>query len=34
VLLAPPFISTEQELDMVVDRLEDAINAAVASCAA
>lgn len=32
VMLAPPFIATEDELTMVVDRLADSIDAAVASC--
>jgi adenosylmethionine-8-amino-7-oxononanoate aminotransferase len=29
VLLAPPFIITDGQIDMVVDRLGDAIDAAV-----
>lgn len=32
IMLAPPFIATEQELTMIADRLADAIDAAIASC--
>ncbi|WP_440532698.1 aspartate aminotransferase family protein [Variovorax sp. YR566] len=32
VMLAPPFIATESELTMIVDRLADSIDAAIASC--
>jgi len=32
VLLAPPFISSESELGQIVERLQDALNAAVDSC--
>jgi len=32
VLLAPPFISSEDELTLIVDRLNDAIGAAIKSC--
>ena len=31
VLLAPPFVSTEQHLDLLVDRLSGAVDAAVAN---
>lgn len=34
VLLAPPYISSEAELDIVIDRLQHAIDAAVSSCVA
>ncbi len=32
VMLAPPFIATEDELALIVDRLADSIDAAIASC--
>lgn len=32
IMLAPPFIATENELAMIVDRLADSIDAAIASC--
>jgi adenosylmethionine-8-amino-7-oxononanoate aminotransferase len=31
VLLAPPFISTRDDIDAIVERLGDAVDAAVAS---
>jgi adenosylmethionine-8-amino-7-oxononanoate aminotransferase len=31
VLLAPPFIVNRQQIDMIVERLGDAVDAAVAS---
>jgi len=30
VLLAPPFIVTEREIDTIVERLGDAVDAAIA----
>jgi adenosylmethionine-8-amino-7-oxononanoate aminotransferase len=32
VLLAPPFIVDEQLVDTIVERLGDAVDAAIASC--
>jgi adenosylmethionine-8-amino-7-oxononanoate aminotransferase len=31
ILLAPPFIATEQDIDAIVERLGDAVDAATAS---